>query len=77
MYIAFIDINKYPGVRIENPPKVTLEDPMTDMNFRGLVRGFGVFLLIFGLIIVGVTVTSLVGTFRKSKTLTNAVSQSL
>ncbi|CAG2206916.1 unnamed protein product [Mytilus edulis] len=63
-------INKYPILRMSNPPNVTMSDPMKDMNYIGFIRACGLFLLVFGTIICAIAVLGLVGTYRRSRRLT-------
>lgn len=74
--IFCIVINRYPAVRIHNPPNLTAIDPLVGLDMQTIVRGFGIFFLPFGTVLCIFTVTGLVGTIRNSHRLKTVVRHS-
>lgn len=66
-------MNVFPGVEIMHPPNVTHADPLMDINFKEFVSACGVFLLMFGAVILAISILGFVATYRMSRRLTMTV----
>lgn len=56
-----------------HPPNVTHADPLMDINFKEFVSACGVFLLMFGAVILAISILGLVATYLKSRRLSMTV----